>query len=98
MYGQQEVVKDLIRARIEAGGTILFNVTDVTLHDIATNAPRLHFTHDGERTEIACDIIAGCDGFHGVCRQSIPPGVLSAVRARLSVRVARHPRQGAADA
>ena len=77
VYGQQEVVKDLIRARIEADGKILFNVTDVTLHDIASDAPRLHVTHNGERTEIACDIIAGCDGFHGVCRQSIPPGVLS---------------------
>src|SRR4029453_18172467 len=77
VYGQQEVVKDLIRARIEADGKILFNVTDVTLHDIASDAPRLHVTHNGERTEIACDILAGCDGFHGVCRQSIPPGVLS---------------------
>ena len=77
VYGQQEVVKDLIRARIEADGKILFNVTDVTWHDIASEAPRLHVTHNGERTEIACDIIAGCDGFHGVCRQSIPPGVLS---------------------
>jgi len=77
VYGQQEVVKDLIRARIKADGKILFNVTDVTLHDLASNAPRLHFVQNGERTEIACDIIAGCDGFHGVYRQSVPSGVLS---------------------
>ena len=77
VYGQQEVVKDLISARIEAAGKILFNVTDVALHDIASAAPQLHFVHNGEPAEIACDVIAGCDGFHGVCRQSIPPGVLS---------------------
>jgi p-hydroxybenzoate 3-monooxygenase len=77
VYGQQEVVKDLIRARIKADGRILFDVSGVTLHDIATETPRLRFVHDGEPTEIACDIIAGCDGFHGICRQSIPGGVLS---------------------
>ena len=77
VYGQQEVVKDLIRARIDADGKVLFEVTDVALHDIASDAPRLRFAHNGETTEIACDFIAGCDGFHGVSRQSIPGGVLS---------------------
>jgi p-hydroxybenzoate 3-monooxygenase len=77
VYGQQEVVKDLIHARREAGGTILFNVSEVTLDDIGSAAPRLRFVHDGNATEIRCSIIAGCDGFHGVCRQSIPSGVLS---------------------
>jgi len=77
VYGQQEVVKDLIRARIDAGGEILFEVDDVNITDLASNAPKVMFTRDGERIELVCDIIAGCDGFHGVCRPSIPGGVLS---------------------
>ncbi|MEO8756024.1 MAG: 4-hydroxybenzoate 3-monooxygenase, partial [Casimicrobiaceae bacterium] len=77
VYGQQEVVKDLIQARLEAGGRILFDASAVTLDDIASTAPRLRFVHNGSATEIRCNIIAGCDGFHGVCRQSIPAGVLS---------------------
>jgi len=77
VYGQQEVVKDLIRARIDAGGEILFEVDDVNITDLVSNAPKVMFTRDGERIELVCDIIAGCDGFHGVCRPSIPGGVLS---------------------
>lgn len=78
VYGQQEVVKDLIRARLEAGGEILFEVSDVALHDLTTDSPVVRFHHAGEEHEIECDVIAGCDGFHGVSRESIPAGVLTA--------------------
>ena len=77
VYGQQEVVKDLIQARMAAGAEILFEVEAVTLTDIATSAPRIHFRSEGEEVELRCEAIAGCDGFHGVCRPSIPSGILS---------------------
>jgi p-hydroxybenzoate 3-monooxygenase len=77
VYGQQEVVKDLIRARIDAGGEIMFEVSDVRVADIDSSSPKVMFVRDGERIDLVCDIIAGCDGFHGVCRPSIPAGVLS---------------------
>jgi p-hydroxybenzoate 3-monooxygenase len=77
VYGQQEVVKDLIRARTDAGGEILFEVDDVSVASLDSTAPKMTFTHAGKRVELDCDIIAGCDGFHGVCRPSIPVGVLS---------------------
>ncbi len=96
VYGQQEVVKDLVRLRLAAGGRILFEVDDVSVHDVESNAPRVRFLHGGEAVDLACRIVAGCDGFHGVCRESIPAGVLSVLRARLSVRVAGHTRAGAA--
>jgi p-hydroxybenzoate 3-monooxygenase len=72
VYGQQEVVKDLIAARLAAGNPILFEAEDVVLHDIVADRPRVSFRHNGESHEIECDYIAGCDGFHGVCRPSIP--------------------------
>jgi p-hydroxybenzoate 3-monooxygenase len=78
VYGQQEVVKDLIAARLAAGEPIFFEVEDVTLHDIAGNRPRVHFRHEDEAQEVECDFIAGCDGSHGVCRPAIPDGVLRA--------------------
>jgi p-hydroxybenzoate 3-monooxygenase len=77
IYGQQEVVKDLIAARLDAGGPLHFEVDDVTLHGIDTDEPRIRFTHEGVEQELRCDAIAGCDGFHGVCRPSVPDGVLS---------------------
>ncbi|MEO3791286.1 4-hydroxybenzoate 3-monooxygenase [Nonomuraea sp. B10E15] len=73
VYGQQEVVKDLIAARLAAGGDVRFEVEDVALHGLETERPYLTF--GGERLD--CDVIAGCDGFHGVSRPSIPEGVLS---------------------
>jgi p-hydroxybenzoate 3-monooxygenase len=76
VYGQQEVVKDLIAARLAAGGQILFEVEEVGLHDVAGSRPRLRFRRDGEEHELECDYIAGCDGFHGVCRPSVPTGAL----------------------
>lgn len=77
IYGQQEVVKDLIAARLDADGPLLFEVDEVTLHGIDSDAPSVRFTHEGVEKELRCDAIAGCDGFHGVCRPSVPDGVLS---------------------
>jgi p-hydroxybenzoate 3-monooxygenase len=78
VYGQQEVVKDLVRARLEAGGEILFEVGDVSLHDLESERPAIRFRHDGGDHELRCDVVAGCDGFHGISRPSIPAGVLTA--------------------
>ena len=75
IYGQTEVVKDLIAARLESGLPLLFEVDDVSVHDLDTS-PRIRFAHAGARQELECDVIAGCDGFHGVCRPAIPGGVL----------------------
>jgi p-hydroxybenzoate 3-monooxygenase len=77
VYGQQEIVKDLIAARLAAGEHIEFETADVTLHDIETSAPRITWTDPtGTARELRCDVIAGCDGFHGVSRASVPTGVL----------------------
>jgi len=70
IYGQQDVVKDLIAQRIADGLPLLFDVADTAVHDIA-GRPRISFTHDGVARELHCDIIAGCDGFHGICRAAI---------------------------
>ena len=77
IYGQTEVVKDLIEARLESGRPLLFEVGDVSVSDLETDRPRIAFSHEGARQELECDVIAGCDGFHGVCRPSIPDGVLT---------------------
>ena len=78
VYGQHEVVKDLIAARVAAGGDILFEVEDVGVGDLETATPRIRFRRGGVAQELHCDFIAGCDGFHGICRPSIPSGVLTA--------------------
>jgi p-hydroxybenzoate 3-monooxygenase len=77
IYGQQEVVKDLIAARSRSGGALHFDVSEVALHDLDGERPRVSYVHAGARHELECDVIAGCDGFHGVCRRSVPAGVLS---------------------
>ena len=77
VYGQQEVVKDLIAARLAAGGRLLFEADDVSVHDIETDRPHVRFLHGGEPMELQCRLLAGCDGFHGVCREAIPAGALS---------------------
>ena len=75
IYGQNEVVHDLIAARADSGRPLLFGVTEVALEGLETTSPRVAFRDgDGERHTLACDFVAGCDGFHGVCRPSIPPG------------------------
>jgi p-hydroxybenzoate 3-monooxygenase len=71
VYGQQEVVKDLIAARLRDGGDVRFEVSDVTL-DGLSDAPVIGFTHGGRREELHCDVIAGCDGFHGISRGAVP--------------------------
>ena len=71
IYGQTEVVKDLIQARLDAGLALRFEVDGVRVHEIETDRPRVTFAHQGERFELECDVIAGTDGFHGVCRPAI---------------------------
>jgi len=78
VYAQTEVVKDLIARRLADGGALKFSVTDTSVADLDTDRPVLRYTDEaGTRHEVTCDAIAGCDGFHGVCRPSIPPGVLA---------------------
>jgi len=73
VYAQHEVIKDLVKARLDAGAPIEFGVKDVTLQDLDTRAPRIRFRDAADRLrEIDCDYVAGCDGFHGVSRPSIP--------------------------
>ena len=76
IYGQTEVVKDLIEARLATGRPLLFEVEDVSVHDVESDRPEIRFRHDGVEQRLECDVSAGCDGFHGVCRPSIPAGVL----------------------
>ncbi|MCK9917671.1 4-hydroxybenzoate 3-monooxygenase [Microbacteriaceae bacterium K1510] len=76
IYGQQEVVKDLVARRRTDGGDLLFEVDDVSVHDVTSERPKIRFTHEGKAKEIECDFIAGCDGFHGICRPSLPADVL----------------------
>ena len=71
IYAQQEVVKDLIAARLAAKAEILFETEDVSVRDFDSAEPKIRFIKNGEPAEIQCDFIAGCDGFHGVCRPSI---------------------------
>jgi p-hydroxybenzoate 3-monooxygenase len=77
IYGQQEVVKDLIRARLDAGLPLLFEAAEVSLHDLESEQPAIRFRHEGEAKELRCDFVAGCDGFHGISRDSIPRGELA---------------------
>jgi p-hydroxybenzoate 3-monooxygenase len=72
VYAQHEVIKDLVAARLATGGKILFEVKDAAVYDLDTREPKIRFHHDGELVELACDFIAGCDGFHGITRPSIP--------------------------
>jgi p-hydroxybenzoate 3-monooxygenase len=76
IYGQTEVVKDLIAIRLAAGEPLLFEVDGVAVRDLGTERPRITFRHDGRDLALDCDLVAGCDGFHGVCRPSIPVGAL----------------------
>ena len=71
IYAQQEVVKDLIAARLGVEGKICFDAEGVTVHEFDSATPKIRFHHDGDPSEVLCDFIAGCDGFHGICRPSI---------------------------
>jgi p-hydroxybenzoate 3-monooxygenase len=77
VYGQHEVVKDLIGARLQAGEQIVFEVSKVRVEDVRTSSPKVVYSKDGESCELKCDFIAGCDGFHGVCRPTIPAKALT---------------------
>jgi p-hydroxybenzoate 3-monooxygenase len=74
VYGQTELTKDLMRARAAAGLKTEYEAKDVSVHDFDTKRPRVRYLKDGVSHEIECDFIAGCDGFHGVCRASVPKG------------------------
>ncbi len=77
IYGQTEVVKDLVAARLERSAPLRFECSDVSVDGLDRDEPVIGYTHEDERHELACDLVAGCDGFHGVCRASIPDDVLS---------------------
>ena len=76
IYGQHEVVKDLVAARLGTGAEIVFEAEDASLHDIDGDQPKIRYRKDGQAHEIVCDFIGGCDGYHGVSRASVPPDVL----------------------
>ena len=77
IYSQHEVVKDLVAARLKSGKPIQFEVEDVAIHDLDSAKPRIGFSRDDKPDELICDFIAGCDGFHGVSRPSIPASALT---------------------
>ncbi|MBX9739307.1 MAG: FAD-dependent monooxygenase [Beijerinckiaceae bacterium] len=77
VYGQTEVTKDLIAARLAAGGDLRFDCEAVTIHDAESERPRLTYVSGDEQHEVICDFIAGCDGFHGPSRQALPANVLN---------------------
>ncbi|MDD0838078.1 4-hydroxybenzoate 3-monooxygenase [Curvibacter sp. HBC61] len=76
VYGQTEVTRDLMAARAAAGLTTVYEASDVSLHDFDGGQPRVRYQKDGVTHEIACDFIAGCDGFHGVARASVPASAI----------------------
>jgi p-hydroxybenzoate 3-monooxygenase len=76
VYGQTEVTRDLMDARAASGAPSVYEAEDVALHDLQGDAPRVTYRHQGVAREVRCDFIAGCDGFHGVSRRSIPPAAL----------------------
>src|ERR1700682_1598220 len=79
VYGQHEIVKDLIAAHVASGAPLHFEVSDVRIDGIETERPSIRYRDAaGAEHEIACDFVAGCDGFHGIARDAIPAGVLTA--------------------
>ena len=76
VYGQQMIVRDLLGARLAAGGDVRFRIGDVTLHDLDGPRPRIEFVHDGAAQTLECDFVAGTDGFHGVSRGYLPDQVI----------------------
>jgi p-hydroxybenzoate 3-monooxygenase len=81
IYGQTEIVKDLVKARLATDAPLHFEAEAVEVDDLETDQPVVRYRHEGADHELRCDVIAGCDGFHGVCRPAIPDGVLT-VRQR----------------
>jgi p-hydroxybenzoate 3-monooxygenase len=77
IYAQQEVVKDLIAARLAQGGQIVFEAEAHTIDGIGSKRPVIHYRHRGSEETLECDFVAGCDGFHGISREAMPAGVLT---------------------
>jgi p-hydroxybenzoate 3-monooxygenase len=77
VYGQTDVTKDLMDARVAAGLPTVYEATNVAVHDFDSKKPRVTYEKDGQSFEIECDFIAGCDGFHGVCRASAPRSAIT---------------------
>lgn len=77
VYGQTEVTRDLMDAREAAGEKTVYEAEDVSVHDFDSTRPKVRYRKDGREHEVECDFIAGCDGFHGVCRESVPAGSIS---------------------
>jgi p-hydroxybenzoate 3-monooxygenase len=85
IYAQHEVLRDLIHAAEAAGREIVFEAQEVRLHDVDTRQPRVMFTRNGRPEELHCDFIAGCDGFHGVCRPSLPAGAIDCFQCQMQI-------------
>lgn len=68
LYGQHEVIKDLVRTRLEAGGEVLFGAKGIELRDLGSEEPKVRFLREGEERELRCEFVVGTDGFHGVSR------------------------------
>jgi p-hydroxybenzoate 3-monooxygenase len=85
IYAQHEVLRDLVAAAVTAGRPVVFEAQDVQLHDLETPQPRVTFRHDGQEEELHCDFIAGCDGFHGISRPSIPGGAIRTFSRQLPI-------------
>ncbi|MEZ4712482.1 MAG: 4-hydroxybenzoate 3-monooxygenase [Caldilineaceae bacterium] len=77
VYGQTEVTKDLIEARLAAGGILKYSAPAVAIEDYGSKQPRIIYEENGQRQELICDFVAGCDGYHGVSRQSVPAAKLT---------------------
>ncbi|OYV02377.1 MAG: 4-hydroxybenzoate 3-monooxygenase [Burkholderiales bacterium PBB5] len=77
VYGQTEVTRDLMDARAASGQTTVYEAQDVAIHGFDTDHPSVTYVKDGQRVELQADFIAGCDGFHGVCRASVPAGAIT---------------------
>jgi p-hydroxybenzoate 3-monooxygenase len=85
VYAQHEVLRDLIAAAVNADRRIVFEAHDVRLYDLHTPDPRVTFCQDGQLEEVHCDFIAGCDGFHGIARPSIPAGAIQSFRCEYQI-------------
>ena len=77
VYAQHEVIKDLVKARLDAGAPLLFEVDNIRLRGIESSTPSVLFHHQGAEHELRCDFVAGCDGFHGVSRPAVPQSALT---------------------
>jgi p-hydroxybenzoate 3-monooxygenase len=78
IYGQHELVRDLVAARLDTGRPLLFEASAVAVEDLDTDSPVVRYVHNGQTGELRCDVVAGCDGFHGVARPAVPAGALTA--------------------